>query len=223
RSGTTLLEEILASHPKVGTAGELRFLADHAPRVPDTGPPDASTIQEIGRQYVRRLELADPRADRVIDKMPTNLMNAGLAHILLPNARIVYCRRNPLDNCLSLFVTALDGPSPFLHSASNIAFLWRQQMRLFEHWSKVLPPDRFTVVDYEALVEDREPILRRLLDFVGLEWDEACMAHGRTNRMITTPSQWQARQGIYKTSVERWRRYQPWIEELWEAAPELRP
>jgi hypothetical protein len=215
RSGTTLAEQIISSHPAVGAAGEVRYLPDHWRETidPTTGP-NLAKMREVAEGYLRRLRHGAPNKAHVTDKMPSNITFLGLAHILFPNARIIHCRRNVLDNCLSAFVTPLGGPLEFMHSAENIAFSYRQYGRLMDHWHRVLPADRLTTLDYEELVSSREPTVRRIIEFLGLQWDNACLAHETREGSIKTPSQWQARQPIFTTSVERWRHYEPWIAEL---------
>jgi hypothetical protein len=146
--------------------------------------------------------------------MPMNALFAGLLHIAFPKGKIIYCRRNVYDNCLSLYVTPYDQPNSALHSAANIAILWNKHVELSEHWQSVLPPESLLMVDYEHLVSNHEAVVRQMIDFVGVRWDGACLKHESNKGAISTPSQWQARQAIYSSSVERWRRYEPWVEEL---------
>ena len=146
--------------------------------------------------------------------MPFNFLRLGLIHLLLPNARIIHCRRNPIDTCLSIYSVHFDGTIEFAASKSDLAFFYRQYARLMDHWRAVLPPDRFIEVQYERLIDDREAETRRLIAFTGLEWDAACLLPEQNERMVLTASVWQARQPVYATSVERWRRYEPWLGEL---------
>jgi hypothetical protein len=108
-------------------------------------------------------------------------------------------------------MTRLGGSPDFAHNRENLVFMYQQYNRLTEHWRKVLPCSRYLEVDYEALVSDPETQVRRLVGFTGLEWEEACLAHNKNQRVVTTPSLWQVRQPIYKASAERWRRYEPWL------------
>jgi hypothetical protein len=118
-----------------------------------------------------------------------------------------------------MYLTPYEAPNSFLHSAENIAFLWNEHQRIVEHWVNVIPADRLHILPYEDLVQDREATIRNVIEFLELAWDAGCMEHHHNPSPITTPSQWQARQKIYKTSVGRWKNYQAWIDEL---TPHLR-
>jgi tetratricopeptide (TPR) repeat protein len=216
RSGTTLTEQILTSHPQIGPGGELSYWMNAGRDIHHnlTDQLDLSQVQRISKDYLRVLRDIVPESPRVTDKMPQNYMALGLIHTAFPNARIIHCRRNPIDNCLSIYFTHLRFSPDFAHKPENIVFVYREYQRLMAHWRSVLPPDRFIEVDYEAIVADREPIVRKLVDFVGLEWDDACLHHEENDRLVRTPSLWQARQPIYKTSSERWRNYEPWLGEF---------
>jgi hypothetical protein len=131
-----------------------------------------------------------------------------------PRATIVHCRRHPIGTCLSIFATNFETTIDFAGERGSLVFFYRQYQRLMAHWRKVLPPDRFIEIDYEELVADPEPLTRQLIATCGLDWNDACLAPHRNQRRITTASLWQARQPIYRTSVERWRRYEPWLGEL---------
>jgi hypothetical protein len=152
--------------------------------------------------------------------MLSNFMRLGIIHRVFPNATFVHCRRNLIDNALSIFTTNFDTNISYASERGDLVFYIRQYQRLMAHWRAVLPEDRLVEVDYEALVADPEPQARRLVAACGLEWSDACLAPHRNVRTINTASLWQARQPIYRTSVERWRRYEPWLGELRELAPE---
>ncbi|MHB8636248.1 MAG: tetratricopeptide repeat-containing sulfotransferase family protein [Fimbriimonadaceae bacterium] len=221
RSGTTLVEQIISSHPLAEGAGELRYVVDHvADVVRADGEPDPDALQAFTRGYLDRLHFAAPHGLRITDKMPSNFTLAWFTHMAFPNARIVHCRRNPLDNCLSTFLTPYRNPIDYAHSLANIATFYKAYRRLMEHWRQVLPANRFIEIDYESLVTDKEPVLRRLIEFLGQPWDDACLSHQDNASVIDTPSRWQARQDIYRSSVGRWRNYEPWIDELIAAFPE---
>ena len=144
-------------------------------------------------------------------------MRLGLIHRILPNATLIHCRRHPVDTALSIFTTNFD--YEYAADRGDLVFFFRQYQRLMAHWRQVLPPDRLIDVDYEALVADPEPQARRLIAACGLDWDDACLEPHRNTRKITTASLWQARQPIYRTSVERWRRYEQWLGEFRELLP----
>ena len=221
RSGSTLTEQILSSHPDVAAGGELEFWgARDTPRV-DTWSitATAEATRRLADDYLATLRAFGPDAKRITDKALSNFMLLGVIHRVFPNATLIHCRRHPIDNALSIFTTNFGTNFDFVSTRSDIVFYCRQYQRLMAHWRDVLPPDRFVEVDYEALVADPEPHSRRLLAACGLEWNDACLAPHRNTRTINTASLWQARQPIYRTSVERWRRYEPWLGELKDLAP----
>jgi tetratricopeptide (TPR) repeat protein len=221
RSGTTLVEQILSSHPAVTAGEELFFWANRA-RCRGTAEATSLTPQagrDVATEYVSLLRRIGPSAARVTDKQPFNFQQLGLVHLLLPKARIIHCRRHPLDTCLSMYFTYFKGRIPFISDKANLVFAYRQYARIMDHWRAVLPSDRFLEVDYERLVRDRERITRELIAFSGLDWDGACLAPERNERTVNTASVWQARQPVFGTSVERWRRYEPWIDELRQLLP----
>jgi len=216
RSGTTLVEQIVSSHPGIAAGEELFFWSR---RTGSRGIAEATSLTaESGRamaaEYVAELRQISPGAARVTDKQTFNFQQLGLIHLLLPNARIIHCRRHPIDTCLSMYCTYFKGQIPFVASRSDLAFAYRQYMRIMDHWRAVLPRDRLLEIDYEALVADRVELTRKLIAFTGLDWNDACLQPERNARTVTTASLWQARQPVFKTSVERWRRYEPWLGEL---------
>jgi hypothetical protein len=155
----------------------------------------------------------------VTDKMPFNFLWVGLVHALLPKARIVHCRRNPVDTCLSIYSTYFAEHWGFASDRGDLAAYYRQYVRLTDHWRTVLPADRMIDVDYELAIAAPEETARRLIAFCGLEWDPACLRPERNTDAVQTASRWQARQPIYRTSVERWRNYEPWLGELGTLLP----
>jgi tetratricopeptide (TPR) repeat protein len=221
RSGTTLVEQILSSHPAIGAGGELPFW----PRRPSSpGIANATLLtpeaaHDLSRDYLALLRRLEPQAFRVTDKAPFNFHRLGLIHLLLPKARVIHCRRHPVDTCLSMYFLQFSERIEFVSDKGDLAFAYRQYARLMEHWRAVLPPDRFIDVDYEDLVANREAITRRLIAFTGLGWHDACLEPERNERVVTTMSMWQARQPVYTTSVARWRRYEPWLGELRQLLP----
>jgi tetratricopeptide (TPR) repeat protein len=208
RSGTSLVEQVLASHPEVHGAGELTLIGEMAGRLPRAGEglvealtPDR--LAAMGAEYDGRVQAMAPGAARVTDKMPGNLLYAGLISLILPEARIIHCVRDPLDTCLSCYETRFRRGSLFSYDLRELGLSHRAQDQLAQHWRKVLPSDRFTQVSYEAMVEDLEGEARRLLAFCGLEWDDACLQFHQTQRTVWTASASQVRRPLYRSSVGR--------------------
>jgi Flp pilus assembly protein TadD len=220
RSGTTLIERMISAHPSVAGGGELPYWNEHARSLVDAGD-DALRAAAPGlrRDYLALLRVIGPGALRVTDKMPFNFLWLGLVHALFPRARFVHCRRNPLDTCLSMYQTQFAANWGFASDRGDLAFYYRQYLRLMDHWRAVVPADRLLDVDYEEATAAPEDTARRLVEFCGLPWDEACLRPDRNADSVKTASRWQARQPVYRTSVERWRRYEPWLGELRELLP----
>jgi len=216
RSGTTLMEQILSRHPLVGAAGEQRFWADNARLAlhPQTNTLNEEQLVQLAGEYLALLADAAPGATHVTDKMPANAAFLGFIHLAFPNARIIRMVRNPVDTCLSIYLTPNEASIDYAHNKQNIAFAFEQHMKLMEHWQSVLPTDRLMTVTYEELVTDQERITREVLEFCGLEWSDLCLSPESNERTVTTPSRWQVRQPVYTTSVERWRHFEPWIPEF---------
>ncbi len=215
RSGTTLVEQIVSAHPAVGAGGELRFWSERIAR-----QVAADMAPAMARDYLALLRQLAPDAMRVTDKDPFNFLRAGLIRLTLPGARFIHCRRDPIDICLSIYFTRFATPQAFAYDRGDLVFYYRQYERLMAHWRSVLPADRLMEVDYEALTAEPEHETRRLIAFTGLDWDDACLAPERNQRVVRTASIWQARQPVYRTSVERWRNYEPWLGELASLRPE---
>jgi tetratricopeptide (TPR) repeat protein len=221
RSGTTLMEQILSSHPAVAGAGELNFWSTRDPLLnPKVAEAWLDRYQaETAREALAMLRDLAPGAAHVIDKNPFNFLWLGPIHLTFPRAMIIHCRRHPIDTCLSMAFTHLAARSDLPVDLADLVFYHRQYERMMAHWRAVLPPDRFIEVDYEALVADPEPIARRLIAALDLPWDPACLSPERNTRAVKTNSTWQVRQPIYRGSVERWRRYEPWLGPLRELVP----
>jgi len=222
RSGTTLVEQILDSHPRAAGGGELRAIGDLAARIDLGGAPplvaDPGWIDEAGlpgmaREYLERLRRIDRAAEVVTDKMPLNGLNLGLIWRMLPEARVIVCRRRPLDTCLSCYFHHFSGGLDFAYDLGHLGAMHRAHDRLLDHWIKVLPL-RIIEVRYESLVADPEPEIRRLLAHVGLAFDERCLRFHESGRVALTASHDQVRQPIYRTSVDRSDRYAPHLGEL---------
>jgi len=216
RSGTTLLEQILASHPDVGGAGEQRFWTTELPRFVDLEAAafDSEKFEAAIARYIQVLRSLQPEAPRITDKMPMNFYCAGILHLAFPNSPIIHIKRNPVDTALSIYMTDLAKPPEFAHNKRNIVAAYREYEAIMSLWRTLIPPSRLLEVNYEDLISDQETWTRRIIDFCGLDWDPACLEFHKSDRQVSTPSLWQVRQPIYKTSVEKWRNYEPWLGEF---------
>jgi hypothetical protein len=228
RSGTTLVEQILASHPQVHGAGELTALEEI---VIDRLGPSLSPIARaqrmaaltqddlaaMGAAYVAKVAAMAPEGLRVTDKMPANFRLAGLIRLMLPNARIIHCRRDPVDTCLSCYARKFSRGQPFAYDLRDLGLYYRAYEALMAHWRDLLPPERFAEVVYEEVVGDLEAQARRLIAFCGLEWDDACLTFHQTRRQVRTASVNQVRQPLYRTSIARWRAYERHLGPLLDA------
>jgi len=217
RSGTSLAEQIIASHPAVKGAGELGFWSDavHEYETVLRREPLGEPIRkELAESYLRTLASHSIDALRIVDKAPVNSDYLGVIHSVFPNARIVYMRRDPIDTCLSCYFQQLLPSMDFTMDLSDLAHYYREHQRLVAHWRSVLPPGTILDVPYEELIADQEGWTRKILHFLGLEWDERCLDFHRTKRAVVTASYWQVRQRIYKDSVERWRNYEKFLGPL---------
>ena len=166
----------------------------------------------LGADYLDQIQqLAQNKFERVTDKTPDNYLYIGLLHMLFPKARFVFCKRHPVDNCLSHYFTYFMSSPAFACDPTNLVIGYREHERLLAHWQAVIPGDRLIVVRYEDLVENPEPEIHRLIAFAGLEWEEQCFHPEDNKRAVTTASRWQVRQPIYKSSRERWRNYEPYL------------
>ncbi len=230
RSGTTLVEQILASHASVHGAGETRACPavnysiaqqlKHAKPDPECMTlVDRQMIEEHSTRYLQELRLHCPDATRITDKEPGNFFLIGLIKTLFPDARIIHCQRNPYDNCLSVFFhffTAFQCS----FDLTELGEFYRDYQRLMAHWRKLFPGQIFTL-QYEELVMDQEKVSRQLIEYLSLEWDENCLDFHNNERNVMTPSNLQVRQPIYSSSIDRWKCYennlQPLIEVLQQA------
>jgi len=218
RSGTTLAEQILASHPQVHGAGEVLFWQFAADAELAAQPQQrAATIAALGREYVALLETLPPTATRVVDKLPSNFKNLGLIHAALPGARFIHLERHPLDTCLSIYFQGFTAAHAYASDLGDLAHYYLEYRRLMTHWRATLPAESLLEVPYEALVDDPEHWSRRMLAHIGLPWDPRCLEFYRTERPVLTASSWQVRQPIGKGSIGRWRRYQGHLGQLREA------
>ena len=217
RSGTTLTEQILASHPAAYGAGELTFWGSAFAECEAAGlksPAAASRIAGMARDYLDRLAALSGGALRVIDKMPANFLYAGLIHAALPQARIIHMQRHPIDTCLSIYFQNFFNMGPYANDFDNLAHYYGEYIRITDHWRAVLPATTLLEIPYEALIDDQEGWTRRMLDFVGLPWDARCLDFHRTDRVVITTSKWQVRQKLNAASVGRWRNYEKFLGPL---------
>ena len=223
RSGSTLLEQILAGHPRVHAGGERKDFVESFKVLKGNILEAVLAMKpeefgELGTAYLERATASMPTADRVTDKMPGNVIYAGLIHLALPNARIVHARRNPLDSCLSSFEQNFaEGGPTYANDLGELGRYYRATMELAAHWHRVLPTDVMIEVQYEDVVADIETEARRVVDFVGLEWDDACLAFHKVERAVMTASTVQVRQPLYRSSVGRWQALRDQLQQLLEA------
>jgi hypothetical protein len=217
RSGTSLTEQIIASHPAAGGVGEPDFWLEAAQAHHDAirqamlGLP---ARRKLAQDYLHLIERRCPDALRIVDKTPANSDLVGVIHTVFPNARIIRMRRNPIDTCLSCYFQNFSTGMTFTMDLADLADYYRTHQRLMDHWCRALPPGTILEVPYEELVADQETWTRKILEFIGLEWDERCLAFHETKRSVVTASAWQVRQKIYRQSVERWRNYEKFIGPL---------
>ncbi|WP_158914137.1 tetratricopeptide repeat-containing sulfotransferase family protein [Caulobacter sp. S45] len=220
RSGTTLVEQILASHPAVHGAGESAHLADlvqtedliaRAPALP------ADAFPALGRRYLERLGANAPSTARLVDKTPSNFLYAGLIPLILPGARMIHCRRDPLDTCLSIYSLLFTRGHEYSYDLTELGHYYGLYRRLTAHWRGTLPAESVLEIDYEALVREPEAQVRAILDFCGLPWDERCLRFHQTERRVTSASRDQVRAPIHTRSIGRAQPFRPWLQAL-EAA-----
>lgn len=216
RSGTTLVEQIVSMHPEVGGGGELNFWPERGAAWRGAAGGEKAFLAKAGADYLRLLRKIAPKAARVTDKMPFNFLWAGLIHLTFPQATIIHCRRNAIDTALSIHQTHFHPSLAFPTGGAELVSYFGSYQRIVDHWRSVLPPDRFIDVDYEELAGAPEAAIRGMIATCGLAWDNACLRPESNPRVVKTPSKWQARQPIYQSSVERWRRYEPWLGPLRE-------
>ncbi|TIM06640.1 sulfotransferase [Mesorhizobium sp.] len=231
RSGTTLTEQICASHPDVHGAGELSKLSRVANAIGlktlsagDLSQPITSITEDLSRtlaeEHLSYLRERAPSALRVVDKTPHNFELIGLIGLLFPNARIIHCRRDAIDNCVSCFVLNFSEAHSYNTDLTTLGLYYREYDRLMRHWNGVFPGLIFEN-RYEKLVDDQEAQSRRLIDYLGLPWDDACLRFFDRDGSVNTPSRWQVRQPIYKSSVKRWKNYENEIQPLIQSLGDL--
>jgi tetratricopeptide (TPR) repeat protein len=230
RSGTTLVEQIIARHPQAAGAGELdriwkigqllHYHDESGKFLPAIDGKPRAEVAALGEKYVKLLKFFAPKARRVVDKLPHNFELLGLIGLILPQARIVHLRRNPIDTCLSCYQTRLNELHGYSRDLTTLGLYYREYARLMEHWRRVLPV-KFLDLDYEKLTGDFEAETRKLIGFLDLPWDPACLSFHEATSSVRTFSRNQVRNPIYQTSVGRWRRYERELQPLITALGDL--
>jgi len=218
RSGSTLLERMLAGHPAIAAGGELQTLAWLVARIVGPFPNEAARaskeqLQQIADEYekeVRSLVLDFPFTT---DKRPDNFLRVGLIKAIFPRATVIQTRRNISDNSLSIYFQQFSRAANYANDLRHIAHYYQQQERLFAHWRECCP-ENICTVEYESLVEQPEAVLRRILEFLGLEWDSGVLNFQKSPGLVRTYSVWQVREGLYHRSKDRWRNYKPLLGDL---------
>ncbi len=232
RSGTSLVEQILASHPRVFGAGEVKDLVATASMFSERtassypellGRLSDADLKEFGKTYVEQLSKAAAGKDRIVDKMPSNFLFLGLIHLALPRARIIHVKRNPVDTCLSCFSLLFAEDQPYAYDLTELGRYYRAYDCLMAHWRSVLPPGRILEVQYEDLVKDFETNARRIVTHCGVDWDERCLAFHETPRPVHTASLVQVRKPIYSSSVGRSALYGSHLKPLLDALKIVEP
>ncbi len=217
RSGTSLAEQILASHPAVFGAGELAFwhsllTADYLSSL--AGPSSNQVLRKTAGDYLDLLAQHSSETLRVVDKMPPNFMWLGIVRAAFPNASIIHMQRNPIDTCLSIYFQNFRSTHSYANDLEDIAHYYIEYRRIMEHWQASFPADAILHLPYERLIDEQEPWSRKMIEFIGLPWDERCIDFHLTKRTVGSASNWQVRQQINRTSVERWRNYEKHVGPL---------
>ena len=217
RSGTTLIEQILASHPAVHGAGELGDLNEVIMAAPGaaTGSPftdllralSMDDIEVLAREYLDRVWQHAPDSRCITDKMPANFFFGGMIYLMFPHARIIHSMRDPMDSCFSCYAKLFNETMSFAYDLETIGRFYARYIRLMRHWHEVLPAGIILDVSYEDVVEDTAKEARRMLEYIGLPWDDACLEFYKSEREVKTASVAQVRQPIYTSSLARWKRF----------------
>ena len=229
RSGSTLLEQILASHSQVdGTMelpnilslaqklrrGEVLSGTSHYPSVLKTT--DSDTLEGFGETYINDTRVHRGKAPFFIDKMPNNFRHIGLISLILPNAKIIDARRHPMGCCFSAFKQLFHEGQEFSYGLDEVGTYYKDYVELMDHWDKVLP-GKVLRVQYEDVVADLDTQVRRILDYCGLDFEDSCISFHETERSVRTPSSEQVRQPIYQSGVDQWKNFEANLEPLKKA------
>jgi tetratricopeptide (TPR) repeat protein len=225
RSGSTLIEQILASHPAIHGGGELTELeaaativlkeANRPVKYPECVPTlDGPTLRRIGQAYLSRLPALMDGKIRIVDKMPGNFFKIGLIRLVLPNAKIIHTMRDPIDTCVSCYSKLFASGHRYTYDLTELGRYYRCYETLMAHWRSVLSPGAMLDVSYEDVVDDLEGQTRRLIEYCGLPWDDRCLSFHKTNRPVATASAVQVRTPLFRSSLARWRKYETGIGPL---------
>ncbi len=218
RSGSTLIEQILASHPQIQGAGELRTLEKMETGYPESIPTlDGAALRRFGQAYLARLPALANGKVRIVDKLLGNFLRVGLIRLILPNARIIHSSRHPLDTCVSCYSKLFTSGLSFTYDLAELGRYYRAYSELMAHWRSVLPPGAMLDVTYEDVVNDLEVQARRLVDYCGLPWDDRCLNFYDNTQPVRTASAVQVRQPLFRGSLQRWRHYESGLGPLLEA------
>jgi tetratricopeptide (TPR) repeat protein len=228
RSGSTLVEQILASHPSVHGAGETLEFAMALEALNDVAAPlplfpevaevlSAEQLRQLGHDYVARITADAPSAPCITNKLPDNFLLVGLIHLALPNARIIHTCRDPVDTCFSYFAKLFQGSKPYTNDLAELGRYYRAYAALMRHWHRVLPAGTILDVQYEDVVDHLEAQARRIVAYLGLPWDDACLVFHKTERPVRTGSAAQVRQPLYRSAIGRSRPYREMLGPLLDA------
>lgn len=226
RSGTTLIEQLIASHPDAFGAGEVTWFGTIEQRVirasgstsqyPECVKSlDIDSVHTLTNKYIQHIKMLAKNVDylRITDKLPGNFIHIGLINLLFPNAIIINCQRNPLDTCLSIYSNYFPNNVPFGYSLENLGIVYSQYQSLMRHWETVMP-NRVINISYEALANNPETEIKRIIEFTGLPWNSTCLEFHNNKRTIRTVTAFQIRQPIYSSAIGRWNHYKRYLSQL---------
>jgi hypothetical protein len=216
RAGTTLIEQILASHAKIYGAGELSILDDviqesrrktNLSFLPWVMQLSDEALFAMGQEYLKRTWQLAPNKTYIIDKMPANCFYVGLIYRMLPTAKIIHAIRDPMDSCFSCFTHLFKDTMAFAYDLTALGNYYVLYAKTMQHWEKVLPKDYTFDLVYEQMVQDHEFFAKKLVSYLNLPWDPNCLQFYKNTRMVKTASLTQVRKPIYKTSLQRWQHF----------------
>lgn len=212
RSGTSLVEQMLASHPKVLGCGERAFFYHLELQHPNLSKLTMELVKRKSHEYLEVGLRGQIGCDRIVDKMPSNFLELGYIALLFPNAKIIHIKRDPYDTCLSCYFQHFVRPGlSWSTDLADIGFFYKKYEELMGYWENILPI-KIHQVEYETLIANPEQECRKMIEYMGLEWDDACLQHEQTDRMVHTSSAWQVRQPLNKSSVARWKKYKKHLD-----------
>lgn len=222
RSGTTLLEQIVSRHSKVGAAGEQVFWRDHRRRLADVNRQSIreGEIPRVAQKYLGLLTSLAPGKAYVTEKFPSNYIHLGLMYLAFPNATFIHAKRHPVDTCLSIYMRPFFSLSEVGHTRESIVNAYKVYREQMAYWHDVFPPGKILDVQYEEMVSQPDETIRRVIAHCGLEWEDACLSPEAGERRVKTFSKWQVRQPVYTTSVARWKNYERWLGAFRELMPD---